>query len=41
MHYRWKTGMLAWVMFRITGLALVGYLAMHIIVISNLVRGKR
>jgi succinate dehydrogenase / fumarate reductase cytochrome b subunit len=36
MHYRWKTGMLAWAMFRITGLALVGYMAMHIIVISNL-----
>ncbi len=36
MHYRWKTGMLAWVLFRITGLALVGYLAMHVIVISNL-----
>ncbi len=36
MRYRWKTGMLAWVLFRLTGLALVGYLAMHIIVISNL-----
>lgn len=36
MRYRWKTGMLAWVLFRITGLALVGYLAMHILVISNL-----
>ena len=36
MHYRWKTGMLAWVLFRVTGLALVAYLAMHIIVISNL-----
>ncbi len=36
MHYRWKTGMLAWVLFRVTGLALVGYLAMHLMVISNL-----
>jgi len=36
MHYRWKTGMLAWVLFRITGLALVAYLAMHIMVISKL-----
>ena len=36
MHYRWKTGMLAWVLFRVTGLALVAYLAMHIVVISNL-----
>jgi len=36
MHYRWKTGMLAWALFRITGLALVAYIAMHILVISNL-----
>jgi len=36
MRYRWKTGMLAWILFRVTGLALVGYLAMHIMVISNL-----
>lgn len=36
MRYRWKTGMFAWVLFRLTGLALVGYLAMHIMIISNL-----
>jgi len=36
MFYRWKTGMTAWALFRITGLALVAYLAMHIFVISNL-----
>lgn len=36
MHYRWKTGMLAWVLFRISGLALVFYIVMHINVISNL-----
>jgi len=36
MFYRPKTGMLAWILFRITGLALVFYLAMHILVISNL-----
>ncbi len=30
------TGMLAWIMFRLSGLALVGYLAAHIMVISNL-----
>jgi len=36
MHYRWKTGMLAWVLFRLTGLALILYLSMHIWVISNL-----
>lgn len=36
MIYRWKTGMLAWVLFRLSGLALVVYLGMHIMVISNL-----
>jgi len=36
MFYRYKTGMLAWALFRITGLALVGYLSMHLLVISNL-----
>ncbi len=36
MRYRWKTGMLAWILFRLTGLALVVYLIMHINVISNL-----
>lgn len=36
MIYRFKTGMLAWALFRLTGLALVFYLAMHILVISNL-----
>ncbi len=36
MRYRWKTGMLAWILFRVTGLLLVVYLAMHISVISSL-----
>ncbi len=36
MHYRWKTGMLAWVLNRLTGLALVFYLSLHIWVISSL-----
>lgn len=36
MRYRIKTGMLAWLLFRITGLALVLYLVMHIHVISSL-----
>ncbi len=36
MWYRIKTGMLAWIIFRLTGLALVVYLFMHIHVISNL-----
>lgn len=36
MRYRYKTGMLAWVLFRLSGLVLVFYLAMHILVISSL-----
>jgi succinate dehydrogenase / fumarate reductase, cytochrome b subunit len=36
MLYKIKTGMLAWILFRLTGLALVFYLALHITVISNL-----
>ncbi len=36
MLYKVKTGMLAWILFRLTGLGLVFYLAMHITVISNL-----
>lgn len=36
MFYRVKTGMFAWLLFRLTGFALVVYLAMHISVISSL-----
>ena len=36
MWYRPKTGMLAWILFRISGIALIVYLAMHLTVISNL-----
>ena len=36
MWYRVKTGMFAWILFRVTGIALVVYLAMHLTVISNL-----
>lgn len=36
MLYKIKTGMFAWLLFRLTGLALVFYLALHITVISNL-----
>lgn len=36
MWYRPKTGMIAWILFRASGIALVVYLAMHITVISNL-----
>jgi len=36
MHYKWKTGMCAFVMHRISGLALSVYLIMHIFVVSSL-----
>ncbi len=36
MFYKPKTGMIAWILFRATGLALVVYLAMHLTIISNL-----
>lgn len=38
MHYKWKTGHWAFVIHRVTGLALSVYLIMHIYVISNLYR---
>ena len=36
MHYKWKTGMWAWVIHRVTGLALTFYLCLHIWVVSTL-----
>ncbi len=36
MHYKWKTGMVAFVMHRISGLALTLYLILHLNVVSNL-----
>ena len=36
MYYKPKTGMIAWILFRASGLALVVYIAMHIMVISSL-----
>lgn len=36
MFYRPKTGMIAWMLFRLTGLALVFYLSMHIFIVSSL-----
>ncbi len=36
MYYKLKTGMFAWIIFRVTGLALAFYLIMHIHVISSL-----
>lgn len=41
MHYRWQTGMTAWVLHRITGLALVFYITLHIWVISSLQLGSK
>ncbi|MFH0883639.1 MAG: succinate dehydrogenase, cytochrome b556 subunit [bacterium] len=38
-HYRWQTGMAAWMLHRITGLALVFYIILHIWVVSSLQLG--
>jgi succinate dehydrogenase / fumarate reductase cytochrome b subunit len=35
-NYRWQTGMTAWMLHRITGLALVFYIVLHIWVVSTL-----
>ncbi len=39
MHYRWQTGMSAWVLHRVTGLALVFYITLHVWVVSSLQLG--
>ncbi|MBS1261134.1 MAG: Succinate dehydrogenase 2 membrane subunit SdhC [Calditrichaeota bacterium] len=39
-HYRWQTGQVAWLLHRITGLALVLYITMHIWVVSSLQLGE-
>ncbi len=36
MHYRWETGMIAWVLHRVTGLALIFYVSLHIWVVASL-----
>jgi len=36
LHYRWQTGMAAWMLHRITGLLLVFYITLHIWVVSSL-----
>ena len=36
MHYKWKTGMWAFVFHRVSGIALSVYLIMHIYVVSSL-----
>lgn len=38
-QYKWKLGMVAWLLHRLSGLALIAYLCMHIVVIHNLAYG--
>lgn len=40
LHYRWQTGMIAWMLHRLTGLALVFYIILHIWVVSSLQMGQ-
>ncbi len=40
LRYRWQTGMTAWVLHRLTGLALVLYITMHVWVVSTLQKGS-
>lgn len=40
MHYRWHMGYVAWLLNRVTGIAISLYLIMHIWVIHNLVQGR-
>lgn len=39
-RYRWFTGSFAWILHRVTGLALVLYLALHIYSVSFLAQGS-
>lgn len=38
-RYRWFSGSFAWVLHRVTGLALILYLAVHVLSVSTLARG--
>lgn len=40
-RYRWHAGSLAWILHRITGLALLGYLFVHIWALRSLTRGEQ
>jgi len=40
-NYRWRNGMWAWVLHRLSGLVLIGYLVAHIWVIHHLGRGEQ
>jgi succinate dehydrogenase / fumarate reductase cytochrome b subunit len=37
--YRWHFGFIAWVLHRLTGLALAAYIILHLYVLQNLARG--
>ncbi|MBW1709067.1 MAG: succinate dehydrogenase, cytochrome b556 subunit [Deltaproteobacteria bacterium] len=39
-HYRWHPGFVVWVLHRLSGLGLAGYLILHIWVLSHLMRGE-
>ena len=41
MNYRWHTGYVAWLLNRITGIAVLAYLMAHVWVVHNLGRGPR
>jgi len=40
MHYRWHTGYVAWLLNRVTGIAISLYLIMHVWVIHHLAEGR-
>ncbi len=39
-HYKWRLGAIAWLLHRLSGLALIAYLCLHIYVIHNLAYGR-
>jgi succinate dehydrogenase / fumarate reductase cytochrome b subunit len=40
MRYRWDTGFVAWVLMRVSGVLIVLFLIMHLVVLSRLGSGK-
>jgi len=38
-HYRWHPGFIAWLLHRLSGVALAGYLLLHLWVLQNLAKG--
>lgn len=38
-HYRWHPGFIAWLLHRLSGAALAGYLILHLWVLHNLAKG--